>query len=645
MHLPAGRPTTSQPAARGELGGDPAGTRPLRLPSDTEHLAGASKDREASSSPPPARGVYLDVGGVEPVFALLHMPEEHGQHETAVLMCPPFGWEDICSYRSRRAWAQYLAAAGHPTLRVDLPGAGDSGGSPGDARLLAAWTETIGSAAAWLAASTGGRRVAAIGIGLGGMLICRAVARGAPIAEAVLWAVPAKGRTLVRELRAFGKAESSKFSPGEDFKVQPLPRGYVGAGGFVFSAATAKALDRLDLAKLDLPEDRLRRVLLLGRDGSAVDASLLVHLERAGRDVSVAPGTGYDAMMAEPLEAEPPMEVFAAVESWLSRSRDHDVIGPAGLVGASSLIDEAAARRRREVAPSVTGTGLARERDSTELTVGDAVIRERSLAIEQPFGRLFAVLSEPTTTETADLGAILLNAGAIRRVGPNRMWVELARRWAARGVPSLRLDLEGLGDSDGDGDRFADAEELYTPHLVDQVRTAIDVLEAHGVARRFVLAGLGSGAYWSFHGALRDERAVAAFMLNPRTLFSEGSQEAVRYVQKGFFQPGSRRTPRALIKRTVARVQALADRDQLDPLLDLLRDGEKQMLFVFSENEPLHEELERQGRLPRNERWPNIKLELIPGRDHILRPHYSQERAHEALDRALDRELSRGPGG
>ncbi|HWX96768.1 MAG TPA: alpha/beta hydrolase family protein [Solirubrobacteraceae bacterium] len=597
-----------------------------------------------SSSPPPARGVYLDVGGVEPIFALLHMPDERAQHDTSVLMCPPFGWEDVCSYRSRRAWAQDLAAAGHPTLRLDLPGAGDSGGSPGDARLLDAWTEAIASAAAWLAASTGGRRVAAIGIGLGGLLVCRAGARGGPIAEAVLWAVPAKGRTFVRELRAFGRAESSKFGQGESFKVQPLPRGYVGAGGFVLSAGTARALERLDLATLDFPDDRLRRVLLLERDGIAVDASLLEHLERSGRDVSIAPGTGYDAMMAEPLEAEPPTEVFAAVKSWLSRPRDRDVLGPSGLVGASSLIDEAAAHLGPKVAPSVVPTGLARERDATELTVGDAVIRERLLAIEQPFGRLFAVLAEPAMKETTDVGAVLLNAGAMRRIGPNRMWVELARRWAARGVASLRLDLEGLGDSDGDDRRFADAAELYTPHLVDQVQTAIDVMEAHGVAHRFVAVGLGSGAYWSFHAALRDERVVAALMVNPRALFSDGSQEAVRYLQPGFFQPRSWRMPRALIRRTVARVQALGARDQLDPVLDLLRDADKRLLFVFSENEPLHDELERQGRLPRNERWPNMKLELIPGRDHTLRPHYSQERAHEALDRALDRELSRRPG-
>jgi hypothetical protein len=106
-----------------------------------------------------------------------------------------------------------------------------------------------------------------------------------------------------------------------------------------------------------------------------------------------------------------------------------------------------------------------------------------------------------------------------------------------------------------------------------------------------------------------------------------------------------RGAPRSLLRRAAARVQAIGDSDQLDLVLDLLRDGGKQLVFLFSEKEPLYEELERQGRLPRNERWPNVKLELIPGRDHTLRPHYSQERAHEALDRALDRELARGRGG
>ena len=42
---------------------------------------------------------------------------------------------------------------------------------------------------------------------------------------------------------------------------------------------------------------------------------------------------------------------------------------------------------------------------------------------------------------------VIFNAGAVHRVGPNRMTVTLARRLAAMGLPSLRFDLEGLGDS------------------------------------------------------------------------------------------------------------------------------------------------------------------------------------------------------
>ena len=74
--------------------------------------------------------------------------------KTAVLICPPWGWDEVASYRSRRAWAEHLAERGHPTLRIDFPGSGDSAGSPADPGRVEAWTAAVIAATTWLADST-----------------------------------------------------------------------------------------------------------------------------------------------------------------------------------------------------------------------------------------------------------------------------------------------------------------------------------------------------------------------------------------------------------------------------------------------------------------------------------------------------------
>lgn len=46
---------------------------------------------------------------------------------------------------------------------------------------------------------------------------------------------------------------------------------------------------------------------------------------------------------------------------------------------------------------------------------------------------------------------ILLNAGLIHRIGPNRVYVRLARHLAGLGFQVLRFDLSGIGDSPKNG--------------------------------------------------------------------------------------------------------------------------------------------------------------------------------------------------
>ncbi len=75
--------------------------------------------------------------------------------------------------------------------------------------------------------------------------------------------------------------------------------------------------------------------------------------------------------------------------------------------------------------------------------------------------------------------------------------------------------------------------------------------------------------------------------------------------------------------------------------LEQLRRGGKPAFMLFSEHEPLYDELLRSGRADQLAAWPSVTIERIAVRDHTLRPNWAQQQAHAALDRAIERELAR----
>ncbi len=592
----------------------------------------------------PPRAVYLGLGQAS-VFTLLHVPPSPSTDAAAVLLCPPFGWDDVCSYRSRRAWAEALAAAGHPVARIDLPGSGDSGGSPRDPERLEAWTSAVSDAARWLRAETGCMRVAAVGIGLGGLVACRAVALGSPIEDLVLWAVPARGRTLIRELRAFARLKAEPSHEHAATLSSPAPGDELEVAGFIITPETIASLEALDLTVLPVPEANRRRVLLLERDGLAPDRRLREHFESAGMTVTVTDGKGYGPMMDDPRLARAPREAFERTITWLAQAPRSGIETPTGGVARAPTV---IARNTIEFSTAGAGAGEA------------GVVRETPLSFETEAGRLFGVLAEPVDVRMAGVCAVLLNAGAIRRIGPNRMWVEIARRWAAQGVPSLRIDLRALGDSDGDERRYASNDEYYLPELTELALAALDELEARNLPSCFVLVGLCSGAYWSFRGALTDERVVGAFLINlwsffwSESLLSDRALRGVRTLLRGrensewsaqtilqaALNRRAWRAARQALSGPARRTARRTGEQEIDAALDRLRDRRTEILLQLSDGEPLFDDFVRARRIEDLNRWPNLVLDRIPTSDHTFRALGLQHHVHTSLDQALGRVLA-----
>ena len=137
-------------------------------------------------------------------------------------------------------------------------------------------------------------------------------------------------------------------------------------------------------------------------------------------------------------------------------------------------------------------------------------LTERSIAFGPGEG-LVGTLCLPAAAAAPgpQLGLVLFNAGVIHRVGPHRFNVRLARLLARRGIPSLRFDLTGHGDS-----ARSDGRLPYEAQAVADLRHAMDALAAEADLGRFALFGYCSGARHAWAAALADPRVASVMMFD-----------------------------------------------------------------------------------------------------------------------------------
>jgi pimeloyl-ACP methyl ester carboxylesterase len=144
-----------------------------------------------------------------------------------------------------------------------------------------------------------------------------------------------------------------------------------------------------------------------------------------------------------------------------------------------------------------------------------AVLTTAAAVSERPmiFGEartLTGIVTEPAAA-AAGVAFVLLNAGVVHRVGPNRIHVTAARRLAARGFHAVRFDLSGLGDSGSRRDSVP-----FDQASVLEAREVMNAIERQYGVSRFVTLGLCSGAVVAFRTAVADDRVLGSVLINPQ---------------------------------------------------------------------------------------------------------------------------------
>jgi pimeloyl-ACP methyl ester carboxylesterase len=467
--------------------------------------------------------IYFKSGG-ETLFGWLHLPPENSRCARGIVICKPFGYEAICAHGSIRAFADACASTGATVLRFDYSGTGDSSGSDSEADEIGRWCDDIRAAVKTLRQTCGIGRIGLFGMRLGALLAALVAADDPYIEDIIAVAPVVNGRRYLRELRAFQVTSSSEAqSPPADISAATHSnqaihvQGGIDVTGFRLSKASVDRLARTDLPALG--KSAVSSALILDRSDLPDAKSWADALLEFGTDTRYQALPGLVEMIATPHAARVPQEMIGAVVKYLTRSGQNNE------------------------PPAQSALSAAHEREtSMHLTTADGSrLIERALFVDE--GRtLFAIatqLEHPAASSHSlqAHGVVMLNGGATSHVGPNRMYVELARCWAARGYFVLRLDLAGLGDSAPRPGQ--NVNEVYPPGALDDVSAAINFLRGQFAVQHVTLTGLCAGAYHALRSAVSGSRVNTVLLVNPLTFhWKQGSKLSDLQVAEVVRNPG-----------------------------------------------------------------------------------------------------------
>lgn len=417
-------------------------------------------------------------------FGLLHIGGMSAG--CGVVLCSPWGIEEISGRKVLFRLATRLAAAGIPAIRFDYPGVADAIGRP--ANGFGAWIQAGSDAADRLKSACGVDKVVFAGLGLGSAVAMLAGSRRDDVAGLVLAAPAVGGRRYLREI-ALG---APVVEEGLGLNASQRPEG-VSIGGIIMPPAVAAEFKSVDLMSADA--GAVKPVLIVNRPSQPQEAGLADRLAGLGWSVARAEFEGYELAMDNPTIAVMPERVIDTITDW---------------------VNAIASAPAKAASPDLAGPIL----------VDTSYGKDEVLS----FGPgLLGVLTHPKTRTTAPT-VVFLNSGYDPHAGWAYQWSRAANTLAASGIPSLRFDMANVGDSPAKPG--APEQVLYGDGQQADISSAIDMLTARGEGP-VLLVGRCSGAFAAFQASARDARIAGSVVINPFRLVWDPDEDVETVIRVG----------------------------------------------------------------------------------------------------------------
>lgn len=216
---------------------------------------------------------------------------------------------------------------------------------------------------------------------------------------------------------------------------------------------------------------------------------------------------------------------------------------------------------------------------------------------------------------------VLLNPGLLRRTGPFRLYVQIARRLAAEGFVVLRFDQSGLGDSQL-------SPRVSAQRKREDIVAAMDLVARETGIDRVVLGGLCSGADDAFNIAPLEPRVAGVVLLDGVSYATRGHR--LRHYLPRLFDPARvlRFLRRRLGKAAAGTVAEAGNEDLRDfpsraeatRRLQSLDERGAQALLLYTGGAAYYHNHRRQARecFGKVMRSPRMTTEYWPECDHTF---------------------------